>query len=361
MTKFRSLIRISLRFFAAMVGLALFAYLVFRTGPGIVLKQLQAVGWGLALIIILGGFSQFIKTCAWRQTFMCDIKGLSWSRSLGTQLASDAMGQLGLAGKLLGEGIRISLLGSTVPLASGISACAIDGGIHTLTAAVVTVLGIIAALLLAPLSAGWRVYGLLLTAVLLAVVTLAAVAVANGWPLMGNAVRAIGRLRWLHNWVGGKQSTIDSAEHNLLTFPREAPTAFWASLMLNLLWHGLAVLEVYLVLKFMGTRIALIGAFVLEGLTKVINLVGALNPGNLGTYEGGNMLIARIFGVTGTAGLTLALCRRTRAVFWAGVGAICMTVMKRGEWTNKIEVMGDDKNQFSHRACSRVASNGSCD
>jgi hypothetical protein len=131
--------------------------------------------------------------------------------------------------------------------------------------------------------------------------------------------------------------------------------------MLNLLWHGLAVLEVYLVLRFMGARIALIGAFVLEGLTKVINLVGALNPGNLGTYEGGNMLITEIFGVTGTAGLTLALCRRARAIFWAGVGAMCMIVMKRGEWTNKIELKGDDKDQFSHHACSRVASNGSCD
>jgi lysylphosphatidylglycerol synthase-like protein len=361
MRKFQSLTRISLRFFGTVLGLGLLGYLVFRTGPGVVLKQLQAVGWGLALIIILGGFSQFIKTCAWRQTFMCDIKGLSWSRSLGTQLASDAMGQLGLAGKLLGDAIRVSLLGSTVPLASGISACAIDGGLHTLTAAVVTVLGIIAALLLAPLSGGWRIYGLLIAAALLAVVTLAAVAVANGWPLMGNAARAIGRLRWLHNSVGDKQSTIDSAEHNLLTFPREAPKEFWASLMLNLLWHGLAVLEVYLVLRFMGARTAMIGAFVLEGLTKVINLVGALNPGNLGTYEGGNMLIAKILGVTGTAGLTLALCRRTRAVFWAGVGAICMTVMKRGEWTNKIEVKGDDKDQFSHHARSRVASNGCCD
>lgn len=361
MSKFRLLIRISLRFFAAMVGLALLGYLVFRTGPGVVLKQLQAVGWGLALIIILGGFSQLVKTCAWRQTFMCDIKGLSWSRSLGTQLVSDAMGQLGLGGKLLGEGIRISLLGSTVPLSGGISACAIDGGLHTLTAAVVTVLGIIAALLLAPLSGGWRVHGLLLAAALLAVVTLAAVAVANGWPLMGMAARAIGRLRWLRKWVGGKQSTIDSAEHNLLTFPREAPAAFWASLMLNLLWHGLAVLEVYLILRFMGARVAVVGAFVFEGLTKVINLVGALNPGNIGTYEGGNMLIAKMFGVTGTAGLTLALCRRTRAVFWAGVGAICMIVMKRDEWTNKIEVKGDDKDDFSDRACNPAASHGSCD
>ena len=67
MSKFRFLIRISLRFFAALMGLGLLGYLVFRTGPGVVWKQLQAVGWGLALIIILGGFSWFIKTCAWRQ------------------------------------------------------------------------------------------------------------------------------------------------------------------------------------------------------------------------------------------------------------------------------------------------------
>ena len=84
-------------------------------------------------------------------------------------------------------------------------------------------------------------------------------------------------------------------------------------------------------LRFMGARIAVVGAFALEGLTKVINLVGAINPGNLGTFEGGNMLIAKMVGVTGAAGLTLALCRRARAVFWAGVGAMCMLVMKRAE------------------------------
>jgi hypothetical protein len=339
--KFQSLIRISLRFFAALLGLGLLGYLVFRTGPGVVWKQVQEVGLGLALIIILGGLFQFIKTWAWRQTFRCDISGLSWSRSFGVQLVSDALGQLGLAGKLLGEGIRVSLVGSAVPLANGISACAIDGGLHTLTAAGVTVLGIIATLLFAPLSGGWRVYAFLLAAVLIALVILAAVSVASRWPLMGNAARAIGRLPRLHNWVSAKLSIIDSAEHNLLTFHREAPAAFWASLTLNLLCHALAVLEVYLILRFMGARIAVVGAFVLEGLTKVINLVGVLNPGNLGTYEGGNMLIAKILGVPGTAGLTLALCRRARGVFWAGVGAMCMIMMKRASGQSKIDVKLD--------------------
>ncbi len=200
-----------------------------------------------------------------------------------------------------------------------------------MTAAVVAVLGISITLLHFPLSGQWRVYALLLAAVLIALVVLAAVAVASRWQLMGNAARAIGRLPQLHDWVIGKEPTIDSAEHNLLTFSRKAPAAFWASLIFSLLWHALAVLEVYVILLFMGSGIAFVGAFALEGLTKVINLVGALNPGNVGTYEGGNMLIAKMFGVTATAGLTLALCRRARAVFWAGVGAMCMLVIKRAE------------------------------
>lgn len=332
MPKFQSLTRLALRFFAPLLGLGVMGYLVSRTGPEVVWKQVQTVGWGLALIIILGGFSQLIKTWAWRKTFRCDISGLSWPRSIGVQLISDAAGQLGVAGKLLGEGLRVSLSSPTVPLASGISACAIDGGLHTLTAAGVAVSGLAATLVIAPLTGVWQVYGSLLSAVLLALVILSSVAVARRWRLMGNTARAIERLPWLHNWINGKLSTIDSAENNLLTFHREAPAAFWASLSLNLLWHAMAVLEVYLILRFMGARIAVVGALVLEGLTKVINLVGALNPGNLGTYEGGNMLIAKMLSVTGTAGLTLALCRRARSVFWAGVGAMCMIVMKRAKW-----------------------------
>jgi hypothetical protein len=348
------------RSFLLLLGVSLLGYMVFRAGPGAVWKQVQAVGWGLALIIILGGLSQLIKTCAWRQTFGCDISALSWSRSLGAQLVSDAVGQLGFAGKLLGEGLRVSMLGSAVPLDHGISSSAIDGGLHAFTAVVVTVLGITATLLLAPLDGRWQVYALLIITVLIAVVVVSAVAVARGWQLMGNAARMIGRLPWLHKLVSGKLSVIDSAEHNLLTFYRDEPVAFWASLLLNLLWHAMAVLEVYLILRFMGAGVGPVSAIALEGLTKVINLVGALSPGNLGTYEGGNMLIANLFGVTGTAGLTLALCRRARSIFWAAVGATCMTVMKRGESTKTVEVKGNDQEQILHRACGPVAADGAC-
>ena len=92
----------------------------------------------------------------------------------------------------------------------------------------------------------------------------------------------------------------------------------------------------------------------------MINLVGALSPGNLGTYEGGNMLIANMLGVTGTAGLTLALCRRARVIFWAAVGATYMTMAKRGGSTSIVEVKGNDEDQILHRACNPVAADSTC-
>ncbi len=329
--RLRSLIQLSLRFFAALLGLGLMSYLVFRTGPGVVWKQLQTVGWGFALVVLLGGISQLAKTCAWRQALTCDTSGLSWSRSFVAQLISDGIGQFGVAGKVVGEGTRISLLGRAVPLSNALSAGAIDGALHSFTAVLITVSGISATLLLAPLSGTWRVYAGVLIAVLIAAVILAAVSVRNRWQLVGRATRAIGRLPRLHTWVSGKQPIIDSAEDNLLSFRDKAPAAFWATLSFNFLWHLLAVLEVYIILRFMGAKVALGGAFIVEALTKVINLVGAFNPGNFGTYEGGNMLIAKIFGVTSTAGLTLALCRRARTVFWAGLGAMCMIAMKKAK------------------------------
>ena len=341
MKKFQSLIRICIQFSAALLGVGLLAYLIFRTGPALVWNQVRTVGWGLALVIILGGFSQLTKTLAWRQTFTCDISKLSWPRSFGVQLVSDAAGQLGFAGKLLGEGLRVTLLGPAVPLTNGISAAAIDGGVHTLTAAVVTVLGIATTLVLAPVSGKWRLDALLLAGVLIVVVILAAVGVASRFPLVGNAVRMIGRWSRVQNFIGSKQPIIDSAEHNLLTFHSQAPAAFWASVTLNFLGHSLAILEVYVILRFMGAKIAVISAFVLEALTKVINLVGVFNPGNIGTYEGGTMLITKLLGVAGTTGLTLALCRRARAIFWAGAGAVCMILMRRPSSQDKIEVSGN--------------------
>jgi len=327
--RFRVTFKTSFRLFAVLLGAGLLAYLVLRTGPQTIWKNVQAIGWGLALIVLLGGISHLVKTWAWRLTFTCDMRGLSWPRSFAMRLIAEAFAQIGIAGKVLGEGVRVSLLGSAVPIANGISSGVLDAGIYTLTAAIVSVLGMVAALLLAPVPGKWRIYALLFIAIFLGVVSLAAVAIAKRWRFIASATRAVGRLPGCQGWVSGKLSVINSAENSLLSFHRDAPARFWGTIILNFVCHALAILEVYIVLRFMGARVALSGAFALEGFTKLINLVGTLNPGNVGTYEGGNVLVTKFFGITAGSGLTLALCRRARAMVWAAIGALCLILVKR--------------------------------
>jgi len=339
--KLRSGSKSSFRVFAALLGVGLLAHLVLRTGPQTIWQHVQTVGWGIAIIIGLAGISHVIKTWAWRLTFTCDISGLTWSRSIAMRLISEAISQIGIVGKVLGEGMRVSLLGSAVPVANGISAGALDAGIYTLTSAIVSIAGIMAAFLLTPMSGKWRLYAWLFSGVLLAVVILTSTAIIKRWRFIGGTARAIGRFPRCQKWISSKQGVIDSAEHSLFSFHHEAPAKFWGTVTLNFVCHALAVLEVYIILHFMGVRIALPGAFALEGLTKLINLVGTLNPGNVGTYEGGSMLVAKLFRITASAGLTLAFCRRARAIFWAAIGAVCLMLMRRATPRNNTDLKSD--------------------
>ena len=92
-------------------------------------------------------------------------------------------------------------------------------------------------------------------------------------------------------------------------------------LSLNLLAHMAALSEIYVVLRLMGFNIGVVGALIFEALTKLVNVVGLINPGNVGTYEGGNVLIARMFGLGADTGMVVAVARRIRAIFWASIGA----------------------------------------
>ena len=49
------------------------------------------------------------------------------------------------------------------------------------------------------------------------------------------------------------------------------------------------------------------------------------------------MLIARMFGLAGATGLTLAFSRRMRALSWAGVGGVCLFILtRRTKQSNRI-------------------------
>ena len=333
--QFRQLARLPI----TLLGLALLVLLICRAGPSGVVDQLKMVGRGLVLIVALGGISHLTKTIAWRLTFACDIRDISFKRTFALRLVAETIGSFGLPGQVLGETARVYLLGSALPVANSISSVTLDRGLYIISAAVVSITGIVTALFVLSLSGSWRLYALLFASALGTLLAVIAVAFRKGWPVFSGAARVIGCLPGFKNWLAGKQTVIDSSEKSLFSFYREYPKRFWASLTLNLACHGMAILEVYLLLHFMGTRTGLLKAFVLEAFTKLVNVVGTLNPGNFGTYEAGNIMLTRLLGLAGGAGLTLGLCRRVRSLFWKAMGLLCLIVMLRRRVENVAKPM----------------------
>ena len=254
---------------------------------------------------------------------------------LQVRLASEAVGQVGILAQIFGEGLRVSALGTEIPMDNRISSVALDRAMFIVSGAMVSMVGIVAALLAISLTHAFRVYAVLFVIILFGLLLVVVLAMLNRWPFMSRSARVIGRLQFLRQRVENALPLIDSVENKLFDFHRWTPGAFWASLGLNLACQAMAVLEVYLVLWLMGIKIGLLGALVFESLTKLVNAVGSFNPGNIGTYEGGNMLIAKLFGVTGAVGLSVAVTRRLRAIFWAAVGVFCLFPLPRFKSNSK--------------------------
>ena len=312
---------------AALIGLLLLAHLVRRAGPAQLWQGIASVGWGLVPVIVLAGLAQAVRTWAWRLTLPDARHRPSFGRMFGLRLASEAAGQVGVFGQVFGDTWRVAGLGADLPIATRIASVALDRALYTLSSTIVTIAGVVALALALPLPGKIGLYAKVFGFVLVAIVSLAVIAVRRRWRLISGPAAALAHIGRIRHWVESKREAIQSVEDRLLDFFHHSPGAFRKNLALQMAGQVAAVLEVYLVLRMMGHAAGLSSALAIEGLTKLVNVIGMINPGNTGTFEGGNMLFAKLVGFTGTAGLTLALIRRVRALFWTAVGALCAVML----------------------------------
>ena len=320
----RSRAKMALLRITLLLGVGLLAYLLTTVRLSALAVNAKAIGWGMLLVIALAGFSHVIKTWAWRLTLAAEARKVSFARMLGLRLVSEAIGQFGFIGMLGGEAARVSLLGSGVSVAGAISSVALDRTLFILAGAVVTIAGVVGLLFAVSVSHAVHYYAAALVLGLLLLVVAGAIAIQQRWPVFSGPARAAACIPCFRTWVLRRLATLQAVELRIVEFYHKAPRAFWCSLVLNLFCHFLAIMEVYLIIRMLGTPATLLGALILESLTKLINVAGSVIPGNVGTYEGGNMVIGHLVRMTATQGLVLALCRRLRAVFWAIVGGVCL-------------------------------------
>ncbi len=340
MLKIPSKAQLPLRLFAIVMSAGFFVYLIWRAGPSKLWRSLSELGCGIILVIALAGVSHLARTWGWRLTLGDEQRKISFSRMVGLRLGAEAAGQLGILGQTLGDSVRVSRMSAEIPVASGLASVTLDRGLYVVTAAVTTIAGILAALPLVALSHALRLYASLFAFTLIAFLMVTLFAVRKRWPVLSWSARLIGRVPSLKNWMESRYLLVESVENALFDFHHKTPRAFWASFSLNLAAQCMAVSEVCLILWLMGVKMGFFSALVIEALTKLVNVLGNFNPGNIGTYEGGTMLIGKMFGLSSATGLALGLSRRVRSFFWAAVGAICFVLLTRSRKHRESKILG---------------------
>jgi uncharacterized protein (TIRG00374 family) len=326
------------------LGAGLFGYLIWQARPDRLWENAVKLGWGFIWVLAAAGISHVFKTWAWRLTLDGHKHKVSFPRLLGLRLGAEAAGQLGIVGQTFGDSVRVARLSPDVPKANGLASVTLDRGLYFATGIIVLVAGLVGALPVLSHSHTLRLYVSLFAVILSTFLLLTLLAVRKRWQVISKSARFFAKVPFLKRWIETEYVLIQSVENALLDFHHNSTGAFWGSFFLTLASHCMSVIEVCLVLRLMGVKFGLLSALAIEAMTKLVNLVGSINPGNFGTFEGGNILIAKMFGLSTPIGLTLGLARRMRALFWTAVGGICLFILTKSSSRGKAEGRGTAPN-----------------
>lgn len=302
----------------ALAGLALLVVVVTRVGVAEIAADVRQVGWGLLLIIAIGGLRFLLRALAWR---LCldgpDV--LSIRDAFAAVVCGDTIGNLTPLGPLVGEPAKAAFVRKRVPLGPAVTALAIENVLYTLSAAAMIAAGMIVLLVEFELPEAIRGVGLVAIA---GTALLFAIALILLWRQPAIVSRALGFAPRLARHA----DRVRALEVEIYSFASRHRRALPALAAAETGFHALGVAEAYLTLWLLsGAPPGLMTAFIVETTSRLITVVFKFVPLRLGVDEAATaFLTQQILGIGARSGLSIAIVRKIRILFWAMTGGLIL-------------------------------------
>lgn len=291
----------------ALLGLALFTWVIAHMGLASIAQQLKAVRIALPLVLFMSLCRLLLQTMAWSQALKDQAVSVAPGTLMGIRLASQSMGYLTVLGPVLSEPMKIKLL--QAPAQPTVTATILDDGVYWFTTALIGIVGWLSL----PLAAVRHVrFGSVALALL--VLSMVLVFIARQKPLLFVLVRRFRTRtpRWLVRAAILERSIRDYR----LRRPTLISRMFWIDVACQLL----VAAEVMVVLWSLHLSIHLFAVLAIEGITRGLKMMTGWIPARLGSDEGGAISAFAMTGFLPVLGLALALTRRFRDLLWALIG-----------------------------------------
>lgn len=309
-----------LRPLAAIASLALFFYVLRRTGIATILDGARELGVGFVLLVLLSGVRHALRTAAWHASIEPRAPRPGLVSLFGLRLVGEALNGVTPAGPLFGESTKVWAASTWMPVSSSASSVVIENLIYGLGAGLFMLSGSVVVLVaVAPRA---RLASWVVIAGLVAFLLVLGAILCRNRPLLALVLDRLPAASWVKRILGPYEVRIRAVEAEVQRFFGTRQATFAGILVLELLTNLTGVAEAYLILRVTTLHASLLTSYLVEVANRATQLFFAFVPFGLGVEEGAAAGTLKALGYSASQGVSLAILRRARTVVWSGVGLL---------------------------------------
>jgi putative membrane protein len=302
------------------LGLALFAWFVYRAGPAEIWRTCLSVGWFAPLLLLPYAAVYAADTLGWRFTFRGALDSLvGYWKLYRVRWCGEALNNVIPSAYIGGELLKVYLLHKR-GVNAGMSATSVITGrtVQTLTQVMFIAAGAAAFWGIAAAGSGVRRAMLVVLAGSIIAVTVLFWLQTHG--LFSILLRTLPRFGLRIAALESRRARLEQIDRQVVDFYRNGRRYFFLSGGAYFCGWLLDTMDIYVVMWLLGEPISWPQALAIEAFVGVAKILGLLVPGALGVQESGILLVSRLAGVPDTLGLAYAILRRGREVIFASIG-----------------------------------------
>ncbi len=299
------------------VGALLFAATLYYVDFHLVAHMGRRLALALALSLVASGAWHLARTWAWAWCFPRTIK-VPFLRLARVRLAAEAFSYLTLRG-IAGEPLKVVLLQHEIDPRIATAAVALERIGYMVGTTLIVGVGSLVAMTTLPLTNTWfRIFrGFAIASGVLALLT--GVVLAGRGTYLIALVDRIDRVLGTSMASGRVGRFVGAVERQLLDLVRGNPLRLAVLTLATLVAYASMAAEAWIIMRAANVPISFEGALAVETFSRVASFASAFIPANLGALEASSLAAVTAVGAA-AAGAPLALARRLRGLFWAGVG-----------------------------------------
>ena len=308
---------------ALLAGLGLFVLLIQRTGPGTIAARIWQVGAGFLFLILISGFRHVLRTIAWYCSIEPQERQVRFLDLFGIRLVGEAVTDLTFLGPLLGETVKGLTLSRRISAEHSASSVVIENLAYSFATGLIIASGLVLFVSEFALPSPVRTAGLVVLGVLFLFGFLIGLIVKKRYRVVGKVLDGLERLKI--DWgsrLQARRDEVDRFEENVHDFCRRHKAESLLILLAEIVAILTGVLEAYIILSLTVHRSSFLAAFIIEAVNRIVNLFFAFVPLRLGVDEGGTALVVKAVGYGAAEGVSLAIIRKIRTLFWVGAGLL---------------------------------------